>query len=271
MQIFLPFADFIKSLTALDSKRLGKQRIEAFQLWLAITNRTNKVGWKRHPLVKMWQGFEVALRDYICKSVEIFGSRKTKDGKRFYDNTKMLEYIDKYDLKIKSDEVITLPSFIGKDEFHDSHKAMLFHKGKMEVDLSEMEGKKLSNYYEHFKDFAYIKAYFWPVELRSTKLNTSEDVDPVAYKRKKRIAKLEERMKKKLAKKPKVEKPESSESSEEAESVPPLDMEIDAEGKDKNDSESEEKKEKGKVPEKESPKEIKALLKRKKKVMLKIT
>jgi len=184
MQIFLPFADFIKSLNALDSKRLGKQRLEAFELWMVITGRVTKSGWLRHPLVRMWKGFEVAIREYICKSVEIFGSRKTKDGKRFFDNTKMLEYIDKYDLKVKSNEVIALPDFVGKDEFHDSHKAMLYHKGKLEVELSEMEGKKLENYYDCFKEFAHIKAYFWPVELVG-KIVNSEDIIPLAQKRKK--------------------------------------------------------------------------------------
>ena len=39
MQIFLPYADFRKSLRVLDNKRLGKQRVETYQIISAITRR----------------------------------------------------------------------------------------------------------------------------------------------------------------------------------------------------------------------------------------
>ena len=32
MQVFLPYPDFKKSLESLDDKRLGKQRVETYQL-----------------------------------------------------------------------------------------------------------------------------------------------------------------------------------------------------------------------------------------------
>ena len=44
MQTFLPYTDFRKSLESLDNKRLGKQRVEAYQIISAITGRTRKDG-----------------------------------------------------------------------------------------------------------------------------------------------------------------------------------------------------------------------------------
>src|SRR4051812_49729457 len=54
MQTFLPYPDFAESAAALDSKRLGKQRVEALQVLRALTRPA--YGWKRHPAVRMWAG-----------------------------------------------------------------------------------------------------------------------------------------------------------------------------------------------------------------------
>ena len=68
MQTFLPFADFGASARVLDTRRLGKQRVEALQVLRAITRPD--YGWRHHPAVKMWRGFEEALGAYamaICE------------------------------------------------------------------------------------------------------------------------------------------------------------------------------------------------------------
>jgi hypothetical protein len=44
MQTFLPYPDFRESLQVLDNKRLGKQRVEAYQIISAITGRPRKDG-----------------------------------------------------------------------------------------------------------------------------------------------------------------------------------------------------------------------------------
>ena len=67
MQTFLPYADFAASAAALDDRRLGKQRVEALQIIRALTRET--YGWKHHPAVLMWAGYELALASYglaIC-------------------------------------------------------------------------------------------------------------------------------------------------------------------------------------------------------------
>ena len=50
MQTFLPYSSFTQSAQALDYRRLGKQRVEAKQLILALTQP--KYGWKNHPAAK---------------------------------------------------------------------------------------------------------------------------------------------------------------------------------------------------------------------------
>ena len=66
MQTFLPYADFERSARVLDPKRLGKQRVEALQVVRGLTRPD--YGWRRHPAVLMWAGFEEALGRYglVC-------------------------------------------------------------------------------------------------------------------------------------------------------------------------------------------------------------
>lgn len=67
MQTFLPYSDFAKSASCLDNKRLGKQRVEAKQIYLAIHDPN--YGWQNHPAVKMWRHWPISLATYgefIC-------------------------------------------------------------------------------------------------------------------------------------------------------------------------------------------------------------
>lgn len=61
MQTFLPYPDFEESAFSLDTKRLGKQRVETLQIMTALlTGR----GWISHPATKMWAGYEWSLLQY---------------------------------------------------------------------------------------------------------------------------------------------------------------------------------------------------------------
>jgi len=67
MQTFLPYPDFTQSAQCLDRQRLGKQRVEAKQIYLALTQPN--YGWQNHPAVKMWRNYETLLLEYglaIC-------------------------------------------------------------------------------------------------------------------------------------------------------------------------------------------------------------
>lgn len=48
----------------LDSKRLGKQRVEGLQIRRALANKYNGA-WQNHPAVLMWRGYEKHLDNYI--------------------------------------------------------------------------------------------------------------------------------------------------------------------------------------------------------------
>lgn len=56
MQTFLPYPDFAQSAKVLDRQRLGKQRLEVLDIINALL--CIKQGWKNHPIVKAWRGYE---------------------------------------------------------------------------------------------------------------------------------------------------------------------------------------------------------------------
>lgn len=69
MQTFLPHRSFSRTMRCLDYRRLGKQRVEARQILNALTGKSR--GWRSHPAVLMWRGYEASLRMYLrCAIVE---------------------------------------------------------------------------------------------------------------------------------------------------------------------------------------------------------
>ena len=64
MQTFLPYSDFHESAKALDSKRLNKQVLECYQILKVLSNPDPRAGWRNHPAVKMWRGYEKSLWEY---------------------------------------------------------------------------------------------------------------------------------------------------------------------------------------------------------------
>lgn len=85
MQTFLPYPSFAKSARALDRLRLGKQRLEAYQMWAALTGK-NPLGWRipksvaSHPATLAWRGYEDALAVYyfaVCVEWERRGYKST--------------------------------------------------------------------------------------------------------------------------------------------------------------------------------------------------
>jgi hypothetical protein len=70
MQTFVPYADFQASARALDTKRLGKQRVEVIQIVRALT--VPGYAWSQHPAVLMWKGYEEALGRYGLTMCEVW-------------------------------------------------------------------------------------------------------------------------------------------------------------------------------------------------------
>jgi hypothetical protein len=116
MQTFLPYASFEESARCLDSKRLGKQRVEVLQIVRAIGGYTK--GWQSHPAVIMWWKNVPALIHYGFAICDEWVRRGFKDTCR----AKLAEYLTTTE--------IVMPSWFGNERFHASHRAKLLLKNR---------------------------------------------------------------------------------------------------------------------------------------------
>lgn len=113
MQTFLPYPNFISTARCLDDKRLGKQRIEALQIYKSLT--IPSYGWKAHPAVKMWRNYTQALVNYGLAICNEWTSRGFKDSLTpFFHNL------------YKPDPDI--PKWMGDEAFHAAHRSNLLRK-----------------------------------------------------------------------------------------------------------------------------------------------
>ena len=142
MQTFLPFPDFVESAKCLDMKRLGKQRVEVLQL-LNSLYKPNYKGWKNHPCREMWRDYPQALVEYglvICRE---WISRGYKDT-----------CYDKINAYNTNSPLNAMPSWLGREDIHLSHKSRLIQK-----------------YPEHYRplwpDVPDNLEYIWPVKLKN--------------------------------------------------------------------------------------------------------
>lgn len=119
MQTFLPYKEPLDSALVLDYKRLGKQRVEAVQI-LKTLLELNKAGWRNHPAVLMWEGYEKYLNNVYLKSM-IYAW-----GQLGYKNTKTLEHYHQIK-RLLGEGIGKKPNWITQ-EFCDSHKSNLKRK-----------------------------------------------------------------------------------------------------------------------------------------------
>jgi len=133
MQTFLPYADFQKSVEVLDYRRLGKQRVESFQVLNVLLNRTKTTGWRNHPVTLMWTGYESALKLYQNTTIREW-------VRRGYNNNMSYEEIEP--------SSIIMPTWFGNNEFHRSHRSNLLRKD--------------FGYYSQYFDEAIDLEYYWP-------------------------------------------------------------------------------------------------------------
>ena len=129
MQTFLPYASFKLSAQALDDKRLGKQRVETYQVLMQLlgvkllTEETpwawvpREASWK-HPAMAMWAGHEGALvkyqeaccREWVGRGFSDTCWRKTQAVASLFP----LDYRN--------------PEWVGDEEVHLSHQGNLLRK-----------------------------------------------------------------------------------------------------------------------------------------------
>lgn len=118
MQTFLPYEDFALCAQSLDYRRLGKQRVEARQIYDIVKpdGRTTG-GWINHPAVNMWRHYSVHLSLYYNEILDEW-------IRRGYRNN--MQHIRVRGLW--GDYSLTRPWWLGNSEFHDMHKALLIRK-----------------------------------------------------------------------------------------------------------------------------------------------
>jgi hypothetical protein len=138
MQTFLPYPDFRASCLVLDDRRLGKQRVETFQILRALTWPT--YAWKNHPAVTMWRGFVPALLAYGLESCREWTRRGYADT--VADQLMAWGEHPTYDL----------PPWFGLDEMHRAHQSSLLRKDPV-------------HYGALFPGVPDDLPYFWPTPL----------------------------------------------------------------------------------------------------------
>ncbi|WP_439678486.1 MSMEG_6728 family protein [Embleya sp. MST-111070] len=123
MQTFLPEPGFEATARILDDRRLGKQRVETFQVLRALVWPT--YGWKHHPAVAMWRGFVPAL---VCYGVAMC-TEWTRRGFRDTVAPRLLEFTAgrvPYRPELYRDGL--LPPWLGDPDFHAGHRSVLMTK-----------------------------------------------------------------------------------------------------------------------------------------------
>lgn len=137
MQTFLPYPGFANSARVLDRQRLGKQRVEAYQILRAL--RGVSTGWVNHPATKMWRGYENALCLYGINMCIEWVSRGYKD-------TLMDKFIKLAD---PDPDALVLPPWLGDFDLHASHRSNLLRKDPA-----------------HYSQFGWVESddlpYVWP-------------------------------------------------------------------------------------------------------------
>ena len=113
MQIFHPYPDINKSLRCLSKQRLGKQRVEAYQV---INTIINSGGWKHHPVTLMYKDFLPYLIHYYNECLIEFERTGGKNIK----------------LQLMDHGPVITPPFIGDDKLHESHRQNLWRKANLD-------------------------------------------------------------------------------------------------------------------------------------------
>lgn len=146
MQTFLPYDDFKFSAQCLDNKRVGKQRVEAWQILNALRGLSK--GWVNHPATVMWRGYEQALIHYGMVMSAEWQERGFNDNmyERFRAELETLDY--------------DMPWWFGYSQFHITHKSNLYRKDPV--------------YYSEFADIGGDLPYMWCHESREYHLGTDK-------------------------------------------------------------------------------------------------
>jgi len=124
MQTFLPYEDFESSAHVLDYQRLGKQRLEAKSILRINLGEAEGGAWRNHPAVVMWKGFEPMLAFYGL----VITSEWCRRGYRDQQYEFFLGTLQQLGWGGHNEEPLPRPSWLGREDFHRSHRANLLRK-----------------------------------------------------------------------------------------------------------------------------------------------
>ncbi|GAA1558930.1 MSMEG_6728 family protein [Kribbella sancticallisti] len=152
MQSFLPFPGFAETAAVLDPRRLGKQRVEALQILRGLT--VAGYGWRHHPAVKMWAGYEEALVRYGLEICSVWTGQGRADT---CAPTLVADLVSACGpVQVRSQEELAragdLPPWLGDEDLHRSHRSALLRKDP--------------DYYARFFDEQLDLPYVWPASDR---------------------------------------------------------------------------------------------------------
>ncbi|NJP51890.1 cytoplasmic protein [Streptomyces sp. SBST2-5] len=153
MQTFLPYPGFAESALVLDRRRLGKQRVEAIQVLRGLI--VPGYGWRRHPAVRMWTGYEEALVRYgleVCRIWREQGHQDSCAATLVADLAAARPGIRVRDQRELA-RAGELPPWLGDESFHRSHRSALLRKDP-------------DTYAGHFPDVPDDLPYVWPASDR---------------------------------------------------------------------------------------------------------
>jgi hypothetical protein len=141
------YSCFSNSAKVLDSKRLGKQRVEGMQILKTLVTGPiqnslvpkkgfkykdglyqRKTPWYNHPAVRMWDGYHWILYDYVIDMCLEWKARGYKDT--IYN--KLGSIMIPFDSVETADDYIkkstTLPPWMGDESFYLAHRSNLLRK-----------------------------------------------------------------------------------------------------------------------------------------------
>lgn len=126
MQTFLPTDDLSFAGKYLDQRRLNKQITECAQI---LQTLLFDGGWRHHPAVLMWKGYEEHL---ICYANGCFNAFTIRGGSIMHRS-----YYKLVDLYLNHFHEVSgcnvRPPWLGDPELHSSHRARLLHKGNIDT------------------------------------------------------------------------------------------------------------------------------------------
>lgn len=116
MQTFMTHDNYADTAKVLDDKRLGKQRVEAFQILKALRGDYNDTGaWVNHPATVMWREHQGALCNYgIAMCLEW--------SQRGFEDSLLFQFLDNNTGKHNN------PWWVNNELLHMTHQSNLIRK-----------------------------------------------------------------------------------------------------------------------------------------------